>query len=180
MVFALGGIRLVLRTCEVMSEPDPLQLRRIKIARQINGLLNHFVGVLDAKASAFLAGNVAAGSFLLREMPDAVCWRVMFFMALGSYAVSVLMAGATIFPRRPRTGDSVLFWGDIAANGSIQAYTERFDAVLDSGQLDDQYVAQNFLTSRLLRRKFRCLRMAIAFFFIALFSSFAVFLVASR
>ena len=161
-----------------MSEPDPMQLRRIKIARQVNGLLNHFVGVLDAKASAFLAGNVAAGTFLLRTMPEALCWRVLFFTALGAYAVSVVMAGATIFPRLPKTGDSVLFWGDIAAYGSIGAYTERFDAVLDSGQLDEQYLAQNFLTARLLRRKLLCLRASIAFFFVALFASFAVFIAA--
>ena len=163
-----------------MSEPDPMQLRRIKIARQVNGLLNHFVGVLDAKASAFLAGNVAAGTFLLRTMPEALCWRVLFFTALGAYAVSVVMAGATIFPRLPKTGDSVLFWGDIAAYGSIRAYTERFDAVLDSGQLDEQYLAQNFLTARLLRRKLLCLRASIAFFFVALFASFAVFIAAGK
>ena len=163
-----------------MSEPDPLQLRRIKIARQINGLLNHFVGVLDAKASAFLAGNVAAGSFLLREMPHATWGRALFFVALGAYAISVLMAGATIFPRLPKTGDSVLFWGDIAATGSVKAYTERFDAVLDSGQLDEQYLAQNFLASRLLRRKLLCLRACIALFFVALFTSFAVFLAAAK
>ena len=79
-----------------MSHPDPLQLRRIKIERQINALLNHFVGVLNAKASAFPAGNVAAGSFLLREMPQPM-WRcVLFFTALGSYAISVLMAGANL------------------------------------------------------------------------------------
>ena len=163
-----------------MSEPDPQQLRRIKIARQVNGLLNHFVGVLDAKASAFLAGNVAAGTFLLREMPHDNCWRALFFIALGSYAFSVIMAGATIFPRLPKTGDSVLFWGDIAASKSVHDYATRFDAVLDSGRLDDQYLAQNFLTSRLLRRKFRCLRVSIAFFFVALFSSFAVFLATPR
>ena len=157
-----------------------MQLRRIKIARQINGLLNHYVSVLDAKASAFLAGNVAAGSFLLRDMPQAMCWRVLFFTALGSYAVSVVMAGATIFPRLPKTGDSVLFWGDIAATGSVKAYTERFDAVLDGGRLDEQYLAQNYLTSRLLRRKLRCLRASIAIFFVALFASFAVFLAASK
>jgi len=163
-----------------MSEPDPLQLRRIKIARQINGLLNHFVGVLDAKASAFLAGNVAAGTFLLREMPHPLWGRIVFFVALASYAISVILAGATIVPRLPKTGDSVLFWGDIAATGSVKAYTERYDAVLDAGRLDDQYLAQNFLTSRLLRRKYRCLRGCIVFFFVALFASFAVFLSAAK
>ncbi len=180
MVFALVGIRLVLRTSAPMTEPDPQQLRRIKITRQINGLLNHFVGVLDAKASAFLAGNVAAGSFLLRELPHAHWGVALYFTALGSYAFSVVMAGATIFPRLPKTGDSVLFWGDIAAAPSVKAYTERFDAVLDSGRLDDQYLAQNFLTSRLLRRKFRCLRLCIVAFFIAIFASFAVFLGAPK
>ncbi len=163
-----------------MSDPAATQLRRIEFARRINGLLNHFVGVLDAKASAFLASNVAAGSFLLREMPNAVCWRVLFFIALGAYAISVVMAGSTIFPRLPKTGSSVLFWGDIAASGSVKTYTERFDAVLEAGRLDERYVAQNFLTARLLRRKFLCLRAAIAFFFVALFASFAVFLAASK
>jgi hypothetical protein len=163
-----------------MTEPDRLQIKRIKVARQINSLLNHYVGVLDAKASAFLAGNVAAGSFLLRELPLPIWGRVLYFIGLGSYAISVLMAGATIFPRLPKTGDSVLFWGDIAATGSVKAYTERFDAVLGAGLLDDHYLAQNFLTSRLLRRKFRCLRACIVFFFIALFASFTVFLSAAK
>ena len=163
-----------------MSEPDPMHLRRVKVARQVNGLLNHFVGVFDAKASAFLAGNVAAGSFLLRSLPEPLRARVLFFVALGAYAASVLMAGATIFPRLPKTGDSVLFWGDIAANGSVKTYADRFDAVLDAGHLDDQYLAQNYLTARLINRKNRCLRACIILFFIALFSSFPVFLAASK
>ena len=34
------------------------------------------------------AGIVAAGGFLLREMPGALCWRVLFFIALfASFAV---------------------------------------------------------------------------------------------
>ena len=102
-----------------MNEADPLQLRRVKVARQVNVLLNHFVGVLDAKASAFLASDVAAGGFLLREVPQADWVRVLFFVALAACASLVLMAGATIFPRLPKTGDSVVLWGDIAASASV-------------------------------------------------------------
>ena len=58
---------------------------------------------------------------LLREMPHPLWGRIVFFVALGAYAISVLLAGATIFPRLPKTGNSVLFWGDIAATGSVMS-----------------------------------------------------------
>ncbi len=52
--------------------------------------------------------------------------------------------------------------------------------MLDSGKLDDEFLAQNYLTARLLMRKFRCLRASILLFFIALFTSFAVLLASSK
>ena len=152
-----------------MSEPVPAKDRRINTAHQVNGLLNHYISVLDAKASAFLAGNVASATLLLRGVPDLMCLEILYYVALACYGASVLMAGATIFPRLPRTGDSVLFWGDIAACKDAQIYTERFDKVVDGGKLDEQYLAQNFLTARVLARKYRCLRTCIALFFLALF-----------
>lgn len=163
-----------------MDEPPVSNLTRIKVARRVNALLNQFVGVLDTKASMFLAGDIAAASFLLKEAPHAGWWRVLYFTALACFALSVLMAGATIFPRLPRTGKSVLFWGDIAACKDADTYTARFDSVLSTGQLDEQYLAQNYLTARLLLRKYKCLRACIVLFFVALFLSFAVFLAASK
>ena len=49
----------------------PFDLDKAAAAKEINDLLNHYVTVMDTKASAFLAGNVAAATFLLREMPSA-------------------------------------------------------------------------------------------------------------
>jgi len=159
-----------------MSEPTTPDITRIKVARRVNALLNQFVGVLDTKASIFLAGNVAAASFLLKEMPPNWWCRIIYFTAISAYAASVVMAGATIFPRRPKTGQSVLFWGDIAEHKSADDYTKHFDKVLSDGCLDEQYLAQNFLTAKLLRRKYKCLRACILLFFLALFTSFTVFL----
>ena len=81
-----------------MSEPTPPDITRIKVARRVNALLNQFVGVLDTKASMFLAGNVAAASFLLKDAPPNFWCRVIYFTAISAYAASVVMAGATIFP----------------------------------------------------------------------------------
>lgn len=163
-----------------MSEPTSPDITRIKVARRVNALLNQFVGVLDTKASMFLAGNVAAASFLLKDVPHNWWCRFIYFTAISTYAASVVMAGATIFPRRPKTGNSVLFWGDIAEHKNAAGYTTHFDQVLSSGCLDEQYLAQNFLTAKLLRRKYRCLRTCIILFFIGLFTSFAVFLTAVK
>src|ERR1700759_2261309 len=116
-----------------MSEPQPSNFQRIKVARRVNALLNQFVGVLDTKASIFLAGNVAAASFLLKDMPPNWWCRVIYFTAISSYAASVVIAGATICPRRPKTGNSVLFWGDIAEHRSAEDYNAHFDKVLNSG-----------------------------------------------
>jgi hypothetical protein len=90
------------------------------------------------------------------------------------------MAGATIFPRLPKTGNSVSIWGDIARHKTADSYTARFDSVLDAGKLDDEYFAQNHLTARLLMRKYRCLRACIQLLFVALFTSFTVFLASSK
>jgi hypothetical protein len=163
-----------------MSEPSVPDLQRIKVARRVNALLNQFVGVLDTKASMFLAGNVAAASFLLKDAPHEFWCRAIYFSSLTAYAASVVMAGATIFPRLPRTGNSVLFWGDISSHETSDSYVSHFDSVLVTGQLDEQYLMQNFLTAKLLRRKYHCLRASIILFFIGLFTSFAVFLTVTK
>ena len=45
--------------------PDDLQ--KAAAAKSINDYLNHYVTVIDTKAGAFLAGNVAAASMLLHS-----------------------------------------------------------------------------------------------------------------
>ncbi len=156
------------------------EVAKVKVAKGVNDLLNHYVGVLDTKASAFLAGNVAAASFLLKEMPIPLYAKVLYFTALTCHAASVIMAGTTIFPRLPKPSNSVIFWGDIARLTSLETYTKLFNSVLEAEQMDEQYTAQNYFTARVLKRKYHCLRWCIALFFFALFAAFPAFLVASK
>ena len=160
-----------------MSSPADI-VSRVKAAKGVNDLLNCYVSVFDTKASAFLAGNVAAASFLLREMPHPLGAQALYFVALTCYAVSVLMAGATIFPRLPRSSKSVIFWGDISAHGDLPSYVKDFNTVMDASELDDQYVAQNYFTALVIKRKCHFLRWCVSLFFVGLFLSFPVFILA--
>ena len=70
----------------------------------------------------------------------------------------------------------MIFWGDVARDADAAAYAKRFDEVVNSGRLDDQYSMQNYCTARVLKRKFAWLRMGIYFFFAALASGFFAYL----
>lgn len=151
-------------------------LGKIKAAKNINDYLNHYITVMDAKASAFLAGNVAAVTFLLHDMPDMGWLRVVYVLSLILFACSIAVAGAVIFPRLPARGNSIIFWGDIAAQPDFKSYLHDFNRVVENGFLDEQYCVQNFFAARLLRRKYNCLRWAITLFFVALVVGFVVYL----
>ena len=86
------------------------------------------------------------------------------------------MAGCVIFPRLPSAGNSVIFWGDVAAHQEFRTYLESFQRIINDGFLDEQYCLQAWFAARLLRRKHRWLRRSIAMFFVALGLSFGLYL----
>jgi glucan phosphoethanolaminetransferase (alkaline phosphatase superfamily) len=147
--------------------PDDLQ--KAAAAKSINDQVNYYIQVMDTKASYFLAGNVAAGSFLLQSLPAEGLARAAYFAAIAFFCGSILLAGGVIFPRRVKAGNSIIFWGDIAAKDSLSSYIEHFHNTLDSGHLDEQYCAQNYFAARVMRRKFKWLRWAVGLFFTGLF-----------
>lgn len=151
-------------------------LGKIKAAKNINDYLNHYITVMDTKASAFLAGNVAASTFLLHDMPAMGWLRAIYVSALVLFASSIAIAGTVIFPRLPTKGNSIIFWGDIASQPDFQNYLNDFNRVVENGWLDEQYCVQNFFAARVLRRKYNCLRWAIGLFFCALAVGFVVYL----
>ncbi len=94
------------------------------------------------------------------------------------FALSTIVAGGVIFPRLPRAGSSILFWGDIARQGDAAGYVRNFNRVLDAGLLDEQYCVQSYYTALVIRRKYRWLRWAVVLFFIALFTGSVVLVAA--
>ena len=154
--------------------PDDLQ--KAAAAKSINDQINQYIVVMDTKASAFLAGNVAVASFYLGTMPESDGGRMAYYLALALFGAAILAAGGVIFPRLPKSGNSIIFWGDIAASPDFKSYQERFQRTLNDGFLDEQYCVQNFLAARVLRKKFRWLRCSILLSLAALIVAFVAYL----
>lgn len=160
----------------VMANPIPNDLDKAAAARAVNDYMNHYIAALDSKAGLFLAGNVAAASLLLQQWPSDSVGRIAAVLSITCFAASTYAAGSVIMPRVPPCGNSVLFWGDVARDADAAAYARRFDEVVNSGRLDDQYSMQNYCTARVLKRKFVWLRAGIYFFFAALVTGFFAYL----
>lgn len=162
--------------CDEELVRRPFDLDKASVAKDINGLLNSYVTVMDTKASAFLAGNVAAATFLLQRMPASGAGKIAYLVAAALFAASTIVAGGVIFPRVPKRDNSILFWGDIAGTSDFKTYYNDFNRIVENGFLDEQYCVQNWFTAKVLRRKFRWLRGAITLFFFALFTALYVYL----
>lgn len=154
--------------------PDDLQ--KAAAAKSINDQINQYIVVMDTKASAFLAGDVAVASFYLSTMPESDAGRMAYYLALALFGAAILVAGGVIFPRLPQSGNSIVFWGDIAASADFKSYQERFQRALNDGFLDEQYCVQNYLAARVLRKKFLWLRCSILLSLAALFVAFFAYL----
>jgi Family of unknown function (DUF5706) len=135
------------------------------MAKGVNDVLNYYIQVSDAKASIFIAGSVAAATFLLMKFPTGTAARTLYVSAAAFLGVSLVLATLVILPRLPtRSGSGSVFWGDIAGCGSPTEYRDRFSASASAGLLDEEYSVLNFHTARILEQKIRILRVAILSF----------------
>ena len=153
------------------SQPMPRTLppdadgSRTMLAKGVNDVLNYYIQLTDTKASIFIAGSVAAASFLLMHFPDGRVARLLYFTSASALGMALVLATWVILPRRPaRTGRGSVFWGDIAECADAEVYRSRFGEAAASGVLDDDYCLLNHQTARILDRKVRILRGAILLF----------------
>jgi len=135
------------------------------MAKGVNDVLNYYIQVTDTKASIFIAGSVAAASFLLMKFPSGWGPLTLYFFAVAFLSTSLILATLVILPRLPTlTGAGSVFWGDIAGCGSAVEYRDRFGATASSGLLDEEYSVLNFHTARILKKKILILRAGILCF----------------
>ena len=135
------------------------------MAKGVNDVLNYYIQVTDTKASIFIAGSVAAASFLLMKFPDGLGARILYFASASSLGVALLLATLVVLPRLPaRSGTGSVFWGDIAGCSGPCEYRDRFGATASGGLLDEEYSILNFYTARILEKKIRILRISILCF----------------
>jgi hypothetical protein len=135
------------------------------MAKGVNDVLNYYIQVTDTKASIFIAGSVAAASFLLVKFPEGMGPQLLYFFAATGLGISLVLGTLVILPRLPTlNGTGSVFWGDIADCTSAIEYQDRFGAAASSGLLDEEYSLLNFHTARILRKKILILRVAILCF----------------
>ena len=135
------------------------------MAKGVNDVLNYYIQVTDTKASIFIAGSVAAASFLLMKFPAGTGPQVLYVVAAGSLGAALVLATLVVMPRLPVFGGKgSVFWGDIAGCSSAVDYRDRFGQTASAGLLDEEYCVLNFYTARILGRKIRILRAAILCF----------------
>jgi Family of unknown function (DUF5706) len=135
------------------------------MAKGVNDVLNYYIQVADTKASIFIAGSVAAASFLLMNLPDTLGARVLYFASAACLGTALVLATLVVLPRLPeRSGSGSVFWGDIAACAGPCEYRDRFGSTATSGLLDEEYSVLNFYTARILEKKIRILRVSILCF----------------
>lgn len=135
------------------------------MAKGVNDVLNYYIQVTDTKASIFIAGSVAAASFLLMHFPNSLGARVLYFASAGCLGIALVLATLVVLPRLPaRSGTGSVFWGDISGCTNPAEYRDRFGRTASAGLLDEEYSALNFYTARILEKKIRILRGSILCF----------------
>lgn len=135
------------------------------MAKGVNDVLNYYIQVTDTKASIFIAGSVAAASFLLMHFPSSLGARVLYFASAGCLGIALILATLVVLPRLPaRSGTGSVFWGDISGCVNPFEYRDRFAQTASSGLLDDEYSVLNYYTARILEKKIRILRGSILSF----------------
>jgi hypothetical protein len=130
----------------------------------VNGYLNDYVKVADAKATAFLAANLAAATLVLRLEP--AIWLPLWCrgLSLVSLGASACFCAWVVFPRLPSGRMGVVFWEDIRRFKSAELY-ERELQTMDDMAVESEYASQNWFVSSVVHDKFAAVQRAIVLFF---------------
>jgi len=143
-----------------MQPSDPVEHETF--LRGVNDYLNFYVVVAETKAAAIFAGSSGTLLFLMDRRPDQP-GRLDTLLVYGG---AVLLIGAivsaclVVYPRRPSSGMSLVFWEDVTNNfTNVDQHRAAVEA-LDSESRGREIAAQNFYTSRVLHAKYQMIRPA--------------------
>jgi hypothetical protein len=134
--------------------------------RGVNDYLNYYVTVADAKATAFLAGNLTAVTLLLTLDPKTPISSAFRWLSFVSFVVSTGFCAWAIFPRLPSGRLGAVFWEDIQFFKKVDEYENQLSK-LDEPAVEVEYAHQNWHVSAVVHKKFRAVQWAILFFFAA-------------
>ena len=134
--------------------------------------LNHYVTVADTKAAGVLTIDLTLCGYFMTHTPDTTWPLIGHWFAVAFFLASIVAALSTLFPRTPKVGSSLIFWEDICARSSLDAYLADLKLV-DETEVERQYGSQNFFVSKVLSAKYSRVRISMGALMAAI--PFAVF-----
>ena len=138
------------------SKPGPPQSFGIGVSKH----LNHYVAVADTKAAGVLTADLTLCGFFMTHLPETTWPLIWHWFAIALCTVSIFGALFTLFPRTPKVGSSLIFWEDICARTSLEAYLADLK-LMDATEVERQYGAQNYFVSKVLSAKYSLVRFSM-------------------
>ncbi|GAA0538994.1 hypothetical protein GCM10011581_06090 [Saccharopolyspora subtropica] len=138
---------------------------------------NDLIKVADTKAGAMLAASGVLGGMLVRALPAQNRWLVewphvgLLLLSTAAVSASILLSLRVFIPRlRTDTSRSLLYFDNVARRYARAAdFVPVYRAALEDPQrLEAALAEQLWATSRIARRKFRSVALAIWLFGAAL------------
>jgi hypothetical protein len=144
-------------------------------SKGINDYLNHYVAIADAKAAAFLAGNLIALTIVIDLKYLENFSSIVNFLALSFFALSSILSTIIFFPRLPKGRKGTIFWEDIRSYDVFNDYLEELKFINEI-KAEEEYASQNYYISKVLHTKHYLLRWSILFFLIGVLLAFIAYL----
>lgn len=137
-------------------------MARSDFPHAINGYLNQYIQLMDAKAAAVAAAAlVVIGLGLSDQAENAE--PVLRVIGVGCSGVAAILALLVVLPRTPHSGNGHIFWADIRSFNSAEEYWSSLRE-LSEDDIGREYSRQNYFVGAILMTKALMVRRSIIWF----------------
>jgi len=134
-------------------------------SKNINDYLNFYIRVADAKAAAFLAGDITIGTALVKSSFCTLSSIILGGVSALSISISILF-GASIFIPSVNSGHKgFIFWENIKEWDSKEKYLSKVKG-LSHSEIQEQYAKQNWEVSQILSGKHTSIKWGVVAFLV--------------
>ena len=128
----------------------------------INGYLNQYIQLMDAKAAAVAAAALVLIGLGLSDQAKGA-EPILRVMAISFAGVASIFALMVVLPRTPHSGNGHIFWADIRSFQSADEYWKSLKQ-LSEEDVGREYARQNYFVGEILKKKGAMVRRSILWF----------------
>ncbi len=136
-------------------------------SKEIGDTYHTYISIADAKAAALIAITILLIGYLPELTGKSWVEYLTFFISGICLVVSIVFSLLTVFPRQNISKKDVLFWEDVRHFKTEEEYWNALKS-LSEEEVGRKYASQNFALSKILHKKYKCIRHSIMFFIIGL------------